>query len=76
MKKTEEKIIEVLDTIKPYLMDDGGDVEFVKYDQGVAYIKLLGACSNCSLIDITLKEGIEEVLINEVPEVIKVEKVN
>lgn len=76
MKDTEKKIIEVLDTIKPYLIDDGGDVEFVKYENGIVYIKLLGACSNCSLIDITLKEGIEEVLINEIPEVIRVEKIN
>lgn len=76
MKDTEKKIIEVLDTIKPYLIDDGGDVEFVKYENGIVYIKLLGACSNCSLIDITLKEGIEEALINEIPEVIRVEKIN
>ena len=76
MKDTEKNIIKVLDTIKPYLIDDGGDVEFVKYENGIVYIKLLGACSNCSLIDITLKEGIEEVLINEIPEVIRVEKIN
>ena len=43
-----------------------------KYENGVVYVKLTGACSNCPLIDSTLEDGIEEAIINEVPEVIKV----
>lgn len=67
--KVEEKIINIIDEIRPYLIADGGDLEFVKFENGTVYIKMLGACSNCSLIDITIKDGIEAMLINEIPEV-------
>ena len=72
MDKTVKKINEVLDKIRPYLENDGGNVEFKKYENGVVYISLIGACSNCPMVDLTLKEGIETALISEVPEVIKV----
>lgn len=68
----EKKIIAVLDKISPYLENDGGNVEFKRYENGVAYVKLIGACSNCPLADHTLESGIETALINEIPEVIKV----
>lgn len=70
--ETEKKIKEVLSRIRPYLQNDGGDVVFERYENGVVYVKLTGACSNCPLIDSTLEDGIEEAIINEVPEVIKV----
>ena len=70
--KIEDKINEVLNKIRPYLQNDGGDVIFKRYDNGVVYVKLTGACSNCPLIDSTLEGGIEEAIINEIPEVIKV----
>lgn len=65
----EERIKEEIDKIRPFLMGDGGDVEFVKFEDGIVYIKLTGACANCSMIDYTLKDGIEEILVNEIPEV-------
>ncbi len=68
----ESKIKEVLDRIRPYLQSDGGDVIFKKYENGVVYVKLTGACSDCPLVDNTLESGIEEAILNEVPEVIKV----
>ena len=68
----EEKIKEILDNLKPYLNMDGGDVEFIKYEDGVVYIKLSGACLNCEFQDYTIYDGIEEVLKNEIPEVKKV----
>ena len=68
----EKKIITVLDKIRPYLQNDGGNVDFVKYENCVAYVKLIGACSNCPLADHTLESGIETALINEIPEIIKV----
>ena len=68
----EKKIIAVLDKIRPYLENDGRNVEFKRYENGVAYVKLIGACSNCPLADHTLESGIETALINEIPEVIKV----
>ena len=68
----ENKIKDVLNKLRPYLQNDGGDVEFRRYENGVVYVKLTGACSNCPLVDTTLEDGIEEAIINEVPEVIKV----
>lgn len=76
MENIEKKINEVLDKLKPYLMSDGGNLEFVKFENGTVYIKLLGACSHCSMMEVTLKEGIEEALVNEIPEVQRVEKVD
>ena len=69
-EKTEEtKIKEVIDTLRPFLIGDGGDVEFVKYENHIVYIKLSGACANCMMIDYTLKDGIEAAIKEEVPEV-------
>ena len=68
----EKRIIKVLDRLRPYLQNDGGDIEFVRYENGVVYIRLTGACSNCPLVDDTLENGIEEAIIGEIPEVIKV----
>lgn len=70
--KIEDKIINVLDKIRPYLQNDGGNVEFLKYENGVVYVRLTGACSNCPLADHTLESGIETALINEIPEIVKV----
>jgi len=72
----EKKILEVIDKIRPFLISDGGNLEYVKFEDGIVYIKLLGACSHCSMIDVTLKEGIESMLINEVPEVLGVVRVD
>ena len=71
-KEIEKKIIEVLDRIRPYLENDGGSVKFNRFENGVVYVSMTGACSNCDLVSYTLEEGIESALINEVPEVIKV----
>lgn len=74
--KTEDKILEIINKIRPFLINDGGNLEFIKFEDGIVYIKMLGACSHCSMIDVTLKEGIESMLINEVPEVLGVVKVD
>ena len=68
----ENKIKEVLDRIRPYIQNDGGDIIFKKYENGVVYVKLTGACQDCPLVDNTLESGIEEAIVNEIPEVIKV----
>lgn len=65
----EEKILNVLNDLRPYLINDGGDVEFIKYENGIVYVKMIGACANCGLIDYTIKDGIEAMLINDIPEV-------
>ena len=46
------KIIEVLDRIRPYLENDGGNLEYIKFEDGIVYVRLLGACAGCSMIDI------------------------
>ena len=74
--EVEEKIEKVLNRVRPYLQNDGGDVEFIKYENGVCYVRLTGACSDCPLIDNTLDSGIETALVNEIPEIIKVVNVN
>lgn len=71
-KNIEEKINEVLNKIRPYLENDGGSVKFNRYENGVVYVTLVGACSNCPMASATLEDGIETALINEIPEVIKV----
>lgn len=74
MKEKEiiERIKEVIAKVRPYLQNDGGDVEFKRYENGVVYVKLIGACSNCPMAQMTLQDGIENALISEIPEVIKV----
>ena len=66
------KIKEVIEKVRPYLQNDGGDVEFKKYENGIAYVKLVGACSSCPMAQITLNDSIEAAILEEVPEVIKV----
>lgn len=65
----EEKIKDLLERMRPFLINDGGDLEFVEYKNNVVYIRLTGACKDCSLIDMTLKDGIEEMITTEIPEV-------
>ncbi len=68
----EEKIIDVINKLRPFLISDGGDIEFVKYEDNTVYIKMLGACAGCSLIDYTLKDGVESAIKEEVPSIKKV----
>ena len=68
----ENKIKEVIDYLRPFIMNDGGNIEFVKYEDNIVYIKMMGACSNCEMLDLTLKDGIEAAIKEEVPEVLEV----
>lgn len=72
----EKRIIEEIDKLRPFLQNDGGNIEFVKFEDGNVYVKLTGACAGCSMIDYTLKEGVEEILVSEIPEVKQVIKVD
>lgn len=58
----ETEIKKVLEDIKPALRRHMGDIEFVRFDKGVVYVKMLGMCQGCPLSEITLKAGIEEIL--------------
>lgn len=76
MKEQEEKIIDIIDKLRPFLINDGGNIEFVKYEDNIVYIKMMGACANCQMLDLTLKDGIEAAIQEEVPEVKEVISIN
>ena len=65
----ELKIVAIIDKLRPFLINDGGNLEFVKYEDNVVYVRLMGACRDCAMLDVTLKDGIEEFIKNEIPEV-------
>lgn len=69
--ETKEKIEKVLDEIRPHLAMDGGNVEFVDFDEstGELKVKLQGACSHCPMSQITLQEGIGQAVKEKVAEV-------
>ena len=68
-KSVNDKIIELIDHMRPYLNMDGGDIEFIKYEDHYVYVKLTGACSNCMFQDNTLNEGLLEYFKSEIPEI-------
>lgn len=74
-EEIESKIRALIDKIRPFLISDGGNLEFVKYEENIVYVKLLGACSTCPMMDITLKDGIEQLIVGEIPEVKEVRNV-
>ena len=69
MNKTEDKVKEIIDKLRPFLISEGGNIEFVKYENNIVYIKMMGACADCAMIDLTLKDGIESAIKEEVPNV-------
>jgi Fe-S cluster biogenesis protein NfuA len=68
-----EKVQQAIDKIRPMLQRDGGDVELVDVQDGVVTVRLRGACAGCPMSQMTLKNGIEKLLKQEVPEVISVQ---
>lgn len=69
------KIKEVLEKTRHFLQQDGGDIEFVDFKDGIVYVKMQGSCVGCSAINVTLYDGIESILLAEVPEVIGIESI-
>lgn len=67
--KVENKIKELLDDLRPFLNQDGGDIEFIKYEDNFVYIKLMGACAHCGYQDETISYGIESYLKESIPEI-------
>ncbi|HID29103.1 MAG TPA: NifU family protein, partial [Desulfobacterales bacterium] len=66
-----ESVQAVIDKIRPMLQADGGDVQLVSVDDGVVKVRLQGACKGCPMSQMTLKNGIEKYVKQEVPEVIE-----
>ena len=55
--------------LRPYLQHDGGDVEFVSLEDDIVYVRVHGACVGCMSLDITLKDGVEKLILDEVREI-------
>jgi len=71
------KINEAIEQLRPFLNADGGDMELVEItDDAVVRVKLLGACSDCSMSLMTLKAGLEEAVKKVAPEIKSVEAIN
>ena len=64
-----EKIKMIINSIRPYIQLENGDIEFIKYENNIVYIKLYGACQNCPQNDTTIKNGILETLKKEIPNI-------
>ena len=71
----EKQVQEIIRKIRPYIQRDGGDIRYVRYEDGIVYVEMLGACVGCGALDSTLKDGIEAILLEEVPGIIGVEHV-
>ena len=67
--KMQEKIEKTLEEIRPYIAQHLGGIEFVKFEEGVVHVRLLGTCTHCPLSELTLKAGVEELLKERIPEV-------
>ena len=73
---TKQKVLNVLEQIRPYLQNDGGDIEFVELtDDMIVNVKLVGACGSCPHSTMTLKNGVESAVVKAVPEIKSVESV-
>lgn len=72
-----ERVAEALEFIRPALQNDGGDIELIGVDEdsGTVTVKLVGACGGCPMSQMTLKNGVERILKEAVPEVVSVESV-
>ncbi len=71
------KVQKVLESVRPYLQADGGDISFVELtDDKIVKVKLLGACGTCPMSIQTLKLGVEQAIQKSIPEIIKVIAVN
>ena len=69
MKEIEAKIEAIINKLRPFLINDGGDIEFVKFENNIVYIRMMGECANCQMLDLTLHDGIAAAIMNEVHEV-------
>jgi Fe-S cluster biogenesis protein NfuA len=73
---TEDKstqIQHVLDKVRPFLQRDGGDVIYIGFKDGVVYLRMMGACEGCAYMDNDITAGVEIILMEEVPGIIRVD---
>lgn len=65
----EEKVKELIAELRPYLIQDGGDIEFIRLEDNYVYIKLTGACRNCMFQDDTISFSLEALIKDKIPEI-------
>ena len=65
----EEQVKSLIEELKPYLNQDGGDIEFIRFEDNYVYIKLTGACRDCMFQDNTIAYGIDALLKDRIPEI-------
>ena len=71
------KINGVIDQVRPYLVADGGNIEFIHLtEENVVQVELQGACASCSMSIMTLKQGVEQAVIKAIPQIKSVEAIN
>ena len=76
-KTVQQKVEDALQTIRPYLQADGGDVKLLDVNsEGIVSLELLGACGTCPMSTMTLKAGVEEAIKRAIPEIKAVEAIN
>jgi Fe-S cluster biogenesis protein NfuA len=75
-KELKEKVENALESMRPFLAADGGDMELVNItDDMVVQLRLLGSCKNCNMSEMTLKAGVEEAVKRQVPQITAVEAI-
>ncbi len=67
-----QQVEALIKKIRPYIQRDGGDIEVDNIEDGIVYVKMSGACDGCMAIDVTLKQGLETMLLEQVPGIIAV----
>lgn len=67
MNDLKKAVEQALQKIRPLLQRDGGDIELVEVNDGVVKVRLTGACKGCPMSQMTLKQGVEKLLLKEVP---------
>ncbi len=73
IKNVRERVIKALERVRPYLQSDGGDIELLEVNDDMSVkVKLTGACHGCPFSMQTLKAGVEQAIMKEVPEIKKV----
>ncbi len=73
MASMEEGVLEAIEAIRPALQSDGGDIVFNELDaDGVVHVSLVGACGTCPVSMMTLKAGVERIIMDRVPGVVEV----
>lgn len=77
MPDMQQRVEAVLEQIRPYLLVDGGGVEFMRFDaeHGILEVRLTGACATCAMSPLTLRAGVERALMRALPEIRRVEAV-